>query len=65
MGNVLAVTHSMFEDELIKNALANFAEHYEIAAYRSLLFISEQARKNGHLPLQTSLNEEARMADGS
>jgi ferritin-like metal-binding protein YciE len=56
----LAVTHSMFEDELIKNDLANFAfENYEIAAYRSLLILSEQApAKTVVSPLQTSLNEE-------
>jgi ferritin-like metal-binding protein YciE len=44
MGNLMAVGHSMAGDEILKNTFANDAfEHYEIAAYKSLLTLCEPA----------------------
>jgi ferritin-like metal-binding protein YciE len=63
--NVAALSHSMAEDEILKNSLASFAsENYEIATYRSLLVTGEAAgldRFRG--PLEQSLAEEQAMAD--
>src|SRR3981189_127670 len=36
MANVLAMTHAVAGDEILKNTFANF-ENFEIAAYKSLL----------------------------
>lgn len=37
MGNMKAMGEKMFQDELVKNALSDYAtEHFEIACYRSL-----------------------------
>lgn len=45
MGNAMAIFHSFFEDEVIKNTFANYAvEHFAIAAYKSLLLLSAEAR---------------------
>jgi ferritin-like metal-binding protein YciE len=62
--NVAALGHAMAPDEVIKNSLANYAfEHYEIAAYKSLMTLAELA---GHGMaaglLRQSLLEEERMA---
>lgn len=44
MGNVAAITNAMAEDEVVKNALADFAfENFEIASYRSLIKAAEAA----------------------
>src|SRR4051794_16393960 len=48
MANVLAMTHAVAGDEILKNTFANF-ENFEIAAYKSLLALcgpagSEDAR---------------------
>jgi ferritin-like metal-binding protein YciE len=64
-GNLLAIGHSTATDEVVKNTFANFAfEHYEIAAYKSLLVLADTT---GHAPakaaLETSLKEEQAMAD--
>ena len=63
-GNMAALAHAPMQDEVIKNTFANFAfEHFEIAAYRSLLTMAELAGDNSSPKLlQQSLNEEIRMA---
>ncbi len=63
-GAMAAMSHSMADDEILKNSFANFAfENFEIAAYKSLLTIAEQGRY-GHAttPLQANLQEEQAMA---
>jgi ferritin-like metal-binding protein YciE len=62
--NVAAMGHAVAPDEIIKNALANNAfEHYEIAAYKSLLSLAEPAGMSSHVAsLRTSLAEEEQMA---
>ena len=64
MGNMAALAHAPMQDEVLKNTFANFAfEHFEIAAYRSLLIMAELAGDNSSPKLLTqSLNEEIRMA---
>lgn len=63
-GGMAAMTHSLAGDEIVKNSFANYAfEHFEIAAYRSLLTLAEDggfARARG--PLDQSLHEEQAMA---
>ncbi len=63
-GNMAALAHTPMQDEVMKNTFANFAfEHFEIAAYRSLLTMAELAGDNSSPKLlQQSLNEEIRMA---
>jgi ferritin-like metal-binding protein YciE len=64
MANVTAMAHALAGDEILKDTFANNAfEHYEIAAYKSLLALSEQAGIDLSVPLQTSLCEEQEMAD--
>ncbi len=42
MGNMQAMVHGMTSDEVLKNLLGLYAfEHFEIAAYRSLIAIAE------------------------
>ena len=61
-GNVAAMT-AMAGDEILKNTFANSAfEHYEIAAYKSLLALAKEAGID-HSELEESLHEEERMAD--
>jgi len=64
-GNLMALGHPAATDEVVKNTFANFAfEHYEIAAYQSLLALADAT---GHSAaeslLRTSLQEEQAMAD--
>jgi ferritin-like metal-binding protein YciE len=48
MGNMMAVGHSMAGDEILKNTFANNAfEHFEIAAYKSLLTLCGPAWADG------------------
>jgi ferritin-like metal-binding protein YciE len=63
-GNMAALVHAPMRDEVLKNTFANFAfEHFEIAAYRSLLTMAELAGDSGGPKLlEQSLNEEIRMA---
>jgi ferritin-like metal-binding protein YciE len=64
MANVTAMARAIAGDEILKNTFANNAfEHYEIAVYKSLLALSEQAGVDLSVPLQTSLCEEQEMAD--
>lgn len=64
-GNMAAMAHLPAPDEIIKNSLANHAfEHFEMAAYTSLLTIAEVGGFAKATPmLQQSLTEETRMAD--
>lgn len=64
MANIAAVGHAFAPDEVLKNALANYAfEHYEIAAYKSLLTLADLAgHTTAQAPLDLSLREEERMA---
>jgi ferritin-like metal-binding protein YciE len=64
MANVAAVGHAFAPDEVLKNALANYAfEHYEIAAYKSLITLADLAGDSAaQAPLDLSLREEERMA---
>ena len=63
-GNVMAIGHSTATDEVVKNTFANFAiEHYEIAAYKSLLLLAASISHSGKSLLETSLKEEQAMAD--
>ena len=62
-GNLAALTNAMAGDEILKNTFANSAfEHYEIAAYKSLLALAKEAGVQ-HRELEQSLQEEERMAD--
>jgi ferritin-like metal-binding protein YciE len=41
-GNIAALAHTTASDEIIKNTLANYMfEHFEIAAYKSLIAMAE------------------------
>ena len=64
MGNIMALSHSMAGDEILKNTFANNAfEHFEIAAYKSLLALCEPAGADGaRALLEQSLKEEEAMA---
>jgi ferritin-like metal-binding protein YciE len=64
MGNMMAMGHSMAGDEILKNTFANNAfEHFEIAAYKSLLTLCGPAgADNARGPLEQSLKEEEAMA---
>jgi ferritin-like metal-binding protein YciE len=65
MGNLAAMAHAPMQDEVIKNTFANYAfEHFEIAAYRSLITMAAAAGDQQAVSLlQQSLNEEERMAE--
>lgn len=64
LGNMAAMSHSMAGDAILKNTFADEAfEHYEIAAYKSLLTLCDRAGVTAAAqPLQTSLREEEQMA---
>ena len=58
VGNLAALGHTAAPDEVVKNTFANFAfEHYEIAAYTSLLSIADAI---SHRSAQTALNQSRR-----
>ena len=63
-GGMAAVMHSVAGDEILKNSFANFAfEHFEIAAYRSLIVLAEDGGLSGATSLLgQSLSEEESMA---
>jgi ferritin-like metal-binding protein YciE len=63
-GNLAALAHTVAPDEVLKNTFANFAfEHFEIAAYKSLLIMAELVGQTAAASLLTqSLNEEVQMA---
>ncbi|WP_456710794.1 ferritin-like domain-containing protein [Bradyrhizobium sp. USDA 4452] len=62
--NMMAMAHSMAGDEVLKNTFANNAfEHFEIAAYKSLLALCPAAgMEAARAPLEASLREEESMA---
>ena len=64
LGNLMAGSHAMADDEILKNSFGNYAfEHYEIAAYKSLLVMAEQlGMESARSLLQQSLREEQNMA---
>ncbi|PXA99130.1 hypothetical protein DMC47_04985 [Nostoc sp. 3335mG] len=63
-GSMAALGHSVAGDEIVKNSFANYAfEHFEIAAYKSLLVLAEDGGFASATPLlQRSLSEEQAMA---
>ncbi|MBW0003865.1 MAG: ferritin-like domain-containing protein [Hyphomicrobiales bacterium] len=65
IGNLAAMAHAAAGDEILKNTFANEAfEHYEIAAYKSLLTLCDKAGvRMAAEPLRQSLREEEQMAD--
>lgn len=63
-GSMAALGHTVAGDEILKNSMANFAfEHFEIAAYKSLITIAELGGFAAMVdPLQANLDEEIAMA---
>ena len=63
-GGMATIGHTPASDEILKNAMANYAfEHYEIAAYKSLITVAKAAGGNSAISLlQQNLDEEERMA---
>jgi ferritin-like metal-binding protein YciE len=62
VGNLAALMHAPAPDEVIKNTFANYAfEHFEIAAYKSLLTLAELTgdTRADRLLHQSLLEEEA------
>jgi len=52
MGNLAAVAHAMTTDEVVKNSFSNYAfEHFEQAAYLSLIAMAEAVGDNEAIPL--------------
>ncbi len=64
VGNMAALMHAPAGDEVVKNTFANFAfEHYEIAAYKSLLTLADVTGHSAAVnALKQSLSEEESMA---
>lgn len=64
MANTMAMAHAMAGDEVLKDTFANNAfEHFEIAAYKSLLTLCAAAgQDNARSLLEANLQEEERMA---
>lgn len=63
-GKIAALSHAAASDEIIKNTLANYMfEHFEIAAYKSLIAMAEFLGDSGAIAAFTdSLREEQVMA---
>ncbi len=64
VGNLMAIGHAPAADEVIKNTFANYAfEHYEIASYKALLTVTDEAGHSAaNSALGQSLREEQAMA---
>jgi ferritin-like metal-binding protein YciE len=61
--NMAAMAHTMANDEVLKNSFAsNALEAFEIAAYKSLIAMAEEAGVRVKTILTESLREEERMA---
>lgn len=65
VANFMAMFHAAAPDEIIKNTFANNAfENFEIAAYKSLIALSQKAGQPAAADtLKLSLAEEQKMAD--
>lgn len=65
LGNFMALSNTMADDAILKNAFASYSfEHYEIAAYESLLELAELSEEPEIMSLlQENLSEEQAMAD--
>jgi ferritin-like metal-binding protein YciE len=64
LGNLAAMAHASAGDEILKNTFANNAfEHYEVAAYKSLLTLCERAGASCSNLLEANLREDQEMAD--
>jgi ferritin-like metal-binding protein YciE len=65
MGTMAAMGHTLVGDEILKNSFANFAfENFEIAAYNSLIVLSEMGQfTQATQVLQQNLSEEDAMAE--
>jgi ferritin-like metal-binding protein YciE len=64
LGNMAAMAHASAGDEILKNSFANNAfEHYEVAAYKSLLALAEHAGVAFSDLLRANLREDQAMAD--
>lgn len=63
-GSLASLGHAVAGDEILKNSLANFAfENYEIAAYKSLLTLSDHGGyQAAYSALRSNLEEEENMA---
>lgn len=63
-GSMAAMGHVFAEDEILKNAFANFAfENYEAAVYKGLILLARHGDYTAALdPLAATLEEEQRMA---
>jgi ferritin-like metal-binding protein YciE len=63
-GAMAALGHTVAPDEIVKNSFANYAfENYEIAAYKSLIALAEQAGNAAAVDLlSANLAEEQAMA---
>ncbi|SDH20236.1 ferritin-like domain-containing protein [Pelagibacterium luteolum] len=63
-GAMAALSHAAAGDEVLKDTFANYAfEHYEIAAYKSLIQIGDRlALGDASALLRQTLDEEERMA---
>jgi len=63
MGEIPTLTHAATEDEVLKNLFASYSiEHYEIAAYESLILMARAAGRAETAPFEASLREEERFA---
>ncbi|RWE44460.1 MAG: ferritin-like domain-containing protein [Mesorhizobium sp.] len=64
VGSLATMGHSMAGDEILKNSFANFAfENFEIAAYNSLLVLSQAGGfQDAERVLKQNLGEEENMA---
>ncbi len=61
--NLAAMAHTVAGDEILKNTFASNAfEHYEIAAYKSLIALCDKAGVNLKADLEETLKDEERMA---
>ena len=63
-GNLAAFAHSLTQDEILKNSIANFAfENFEIASYKSLIQLADETgHSDAAEPLRETLREEQQMA---
>ena len=63
-GNMAALAHMPMQDEVLKNTFANYAfEHFEIAAYKSLIALAQATGDTQAIPLlEQSMAEEVKTA---